>query len=197
MITKVIILAGGKGTRYGGKKQFAMLQGKQLWQHIYEKVAPFVPKEHIVVVGIDVESGSTRNRSVQHGLAYFQDGDRAMIFDAARPMVTQAQVTSLLEIEVPSATFAIPVVDTLVKTDGTPVNRSEYWRVQTPQAFDFKMLWNAIKDDRYALATDETQVMFDEYGIRPMLLEGGDNLMKVTYPNDLLVLENILTRMSE
>lgn len=197
MNTNIIILAGGSGSRYGGKKQFALFRGKPLWQHVYDQVSPLVPKERIVVVGVDVEGGTTRNRSVQHGMAFFPDGDRVMIFDAARPMVTREQVTRLLELKALSATYAMPVVDTLVKTDGTPVNRSEYWRVQTPQAFDFGMLWDAIRDDRYALATDETRVMFDEYGMRPFLLEGGENLMKVTYPEDLSVLENILSHMSK
>ena len=194
METATIILAGGSGTRYGGKKQFALLDGKPLWRHLYDLVADVAPDDRIVVVGVDVEGGTTRNRSVQHGMARLGSTQRVMIFDAARPLVTRGQVARLRAVDTPSATFAMPVVDTLVRTDGTPADRSEYMRVQTPQAFDFDMLWRAVRDDRYAQATDETRVMFDEYGIRPLLLQGGENLMKVTYPEDMVVLQGILAR---
>ena len=37
--------------------------------------------------------------------------------------------------------------------------------------------------------TDETRVLFEEYGIAPTFLDGGENLYKVTYPKDLAFLE--------
>lgn len=194
MTIRAVVLAGGKGKRFHGQKQFVNLRGKQLWRHVYDKLLPLVGRENIVVVGVDIPGGSTRNRSVQNGINYFKDGGRVMIFDAARPMVTTEQIKLLMAVEAESATFAMPCVDTLVKIDGIPVNRSEYMSVQTPQVFDFAKLRAAIKNDRYATATDETRVMFDEYGIRPLLIEGSPLLMKVTYPEDIQVLESILSR---
>ena len=37
--------------------------------------------------------------------------------------------------------------------------------------------------------TDETRVMYEEYGITPTFVEGGENLYKVTYPHDIEYLE--------
>ena len=38
--------------------------------------------------------------------------------------------------------------------------------------------------------TDETRVLYQEYGIPPTFLQGGENLYKVTYPKDLAFLES-------
>ena len=43
--------------------------------------------------------------------------------------------------------------------------------------------------------TDETRVMFEEYGIKPTFVEGGDNLYKVTYPKDIAFLESFFDEL--
>ena len=64
-----IILAGGKGKRFHGKKQFVKINGKVMWQYSYEKVKKFIDNEkNIVVVGIDVPAGKTRTQSVINGM---------------------------------------------------------------------------------------------------------------------------------
>ena len=37
--------------------------------------------------------------------------------------------------------------------------------------------------------TDETRVLYEEYGIAPTILDGGENLYKVIYTKDLAFLE--------
>ena len=38
-MTAGIILAGGKGTRFGGQKQFLEINGKPLWKHVFDKLS--------------------------------------------------------------------------------------------------------------------------------------------------------------
>lgn len=65
--------------------------------------------------------------------------------------------------------------------------------MQCPQAFNYKMLRDALKDeDKYADRTEESRIMSDEYGIDPVFLEGGQNLFKVTFPNDIKYLEQFV-----
>ena len=65
-----IILAGGSGTRFGGnvKKQFLEFHGKELWRHLYDMVVTVLPKDNVVVVGLDIPGGKTRSGSVKNGL---------------------------------------------------------------------------------------------------------------------------------
>ena len=39
--------------------------------------------------------------------------------------------------------------------------------------------------------TDETRVMYEEYGIQPLLTETSDNLIKVTYRKDIYVIRQM------
>ena len=69
------------------------------------------------------------------------------------------------------------------------LTRSDCLRLQTPQAFNYSLLKSAYATGKYTDMTDETRVLFEEYGIAPTFLDGGENLYKVTYPKDLAFLE--------
>ena len=88
------------------------------------------------------------------------------------------------------------IVDTIILTDKTYLNSSDCRHLVSPQAFDFELLYNAYKNcDLSELRTDETRLIYDTYGIKPMFLEGGENLFKVTYPKDIVILEAIYSSM--
>ena len=72
-----IVLAGGQGTRFGGKKQFLEIKGKPLWKHVHDKLCKFISDEDIVVVGVDTEGGITRSQSVINGLTYLKEKGKA------------------------------------------------------------------------------------------------------------------------
>ena len=44
--------------------------------------------------------------------------------------------------------------------------------MQTPQVFNYELLKKAYDTGKYIDMTDETRVMFEEYGIKPTFLEG-------------------------
>lgn len=198
-----IILAGGSGTRFGGevKKQFLEFHGKPLWRHLYDTVISVLPKENVVVVGVDIPGGQTRSGSVKNGLDWVKakgNCRRIVCMEAARALVTKQQLEEIVECESPSCCFVTPVVDTVILTDKTYLTRSECRHLVSPQAFDFNLLYEAYTNcDLSEMRTDETRLMNDTYGIKPVFLDGGDNLYKVTYPKDIAVIEYIYNIMNK
>lgn len=181
------------------KKQFIQFHGKELWRYIYDTACEVLPKNRIVVVGVDIPGGSTRSESVKNGLewiARYRNCNRVVICEAARALVTSKQLQEIIDYKSPSCCYVNPVVDTIILTDKTYLNRSDCRHLVSPQAFDFELLYNAYKNcDLGELRTDETRLIYDTYGIKPMFLEGGENLFKVTYPKDIVILEAIYSSM--
>lgn len=194
-----IILAAGLSTRYGGeKKQDLEFHGKQIWQYSYETAKSIVGNDNIVVVGKDLPGGKTRTESVIIGLkALPKNIDRVVILDAARPLVTKKQIVELLENPNPSCSLVRPLVNTPIFRDGTYVNRNEMYDLLVPQAFDYNLLVEAYESGKFKDMTDETRVMYEYHGIKPTLIETENNLYKITYPGDLLVIESIYQKMKE
>lgn len=192
-MTGAIILAGGQGTRYQKQKQFELLDGIEMWKHVYLKTIKVVEQENVVVVGVDTKGGKTRSESVQIGLHYLQNGyERVVILEAARPLVTIEQIEKLVNDKSASTTYALPLVNTVIGRDGTYFNRDDFYNLLTPQAFDYKLLKQAYDTGKYMDMTDETIVMYLEYGIKPHFILEGENLLKVTYKKDLEVVKQIL-----
>ena len=201
MDTYLIILAGGSGTRFGGpvKKQFIKFHGKELWQYLYDTACQVLPMDHIVVVGIDIPGGKTRNESVKLGLEWIQGKggcSRVIICEAARALVTREQLEKIIAYDSPSCCFVRPVVDTVILLDRTYLTRSECRHLVSPQGFDYNLLHKAYQDcDLEEIRTDETRLMYEKYGIQPDFLDGDENLYKVTYPKDIAVIEMIYQSM--
>ena len=196
-----IVLAAGSGTRFGSQKQFLDFLGKPIWRHIYDKILFFVPKENVVVVGVDILGGITRSRSVMCGLEYLKESkksfDRVVIVEAARPLVTKEQLKNIIEDKHSSSTYALPLVNTIIKRDGTYLNREDYFSLSTPVAFDYVLFSNAYLSGRSFDYTDDTKIMYDFYGIKPHFLEGEENLIKITYKSDLSVLEMLYKKYQD
>ncbi len=194
----VIELAAGLGTRFGEKKQFVEFHGKPIWKHIYDKVLKLVPKENVVVVGVDVPGGIVRSQSVINGLNEFKNRgkhfSRIVVVEAARPLVTIEQLKDIIEDTHKSTTYALPLVSTIIKKDGTYLDRNDYYKMSTPVAFDYDLFSNAYLSDKHYDFTDDTRVMYEHYGIRPYFLEGSENLLKLTYQSDLVILETLSKR---
>jgi len=198
MVWSALLLAAGKGTRYHSSKQDELFHNKELWLYAYETARSIVGPDRIVAVGKDIEGGDTRSGSVLNGLhALPADTDRVVIVEAARPMVTRAQLLELLNDSYPSTSFVRPLVNTVIYRDGTYINREELYDLLTPQAFDYRLLLEAYESGKFADMTDETRVMFEYHGIQPHFLETGSNLFKVTYPGDLDIIESIYKQQIE
>jgi 2-C-methyl-D-erythritol 4-phosphate cytidylyltransferase len=188
-----IILAGGKGVRFNGEKQFIHFHGKPLYKHVYDKVADLV--DEVIIVGIDVKPGETRTKSVLNGLnAVSPNSKRVIILEAARPLVNREQIKTLLNCSSNSCSFATPLIETIIIDGCSYPDRVSCLSFQTPQAFNTQMLIEAYSKNLTADMTDETRVIFEHYNEKPVLYPGGPNLTKVTHPHDIELL-NILIKI--
>lgn len=207
MKTVALIVAAGKGERSGSTlpKQFAPLAGRAMlaWSHNALAAHPAID-EVIVVIGegqeallatavpgaVHVLGGARRQDSVAAGLAAAAGADRILIHDAARPFLSAAVIDRLLAAldTHDGATPVLPVPDTLVSHDGTPVDRAGLNRVQTPQAFRADVLARAHREWQGGEATDDTQ-MVRAIGGGVALVDGDMMLEKVTYSADFAAAE--------
>lgn len=182
-----IIVAGGKGTRFGRKKQNVVWNGKPLWRHVYDKCIQV--SDDVQVMGY---SKLGRQGAVYNGLKKAKHS-RVVILEAARPFVTVDQIKLIGELKYWSSSYAISSVDTIYHTDvNKHLNRKSTVCLQVPQAFDKKLLLEAHEKYKGAKLTSDTELMEKAFGVAPVLILGGDNLKKVTYPKDLKILDVIL-----
>ena len=183
-----IILAAGKGVRFQGKKQFIELNGKALWLHVYDKLLQVVKKENIIVVGVDIEGGETRSESVKKGLNELNNSiDRVIILEAARPLVTVHQIEILLNDKNKSSTFVMPLVNTVIYKDGRYINREDLYELLTPQAFDFKLIWDKHQKaiDQGSLGAWDNSSMLTQIGEKVYFSEGSDLNLKINTIEDV------------
>lgn len=141
-----------------------------------------------------VEGGATRTASVRNALALVRQ-DRVLIHDAARPFLSQTIIADLLEAlkTHDGAAPALPVADALVREDDggvVPVDRTRLFRMQTPQAFQTRVLRTAFihADMDYP---DEVSLARAS-GLSIALVPGEESNFKVTYPQDFERAEQLM-----
>lgn len=150
--------------------------------------------------------GDTRSASSQSALQFAIEHsfDRILLHDAARPLIdihTVARLCDALNVS-EAAIAAVPTIDTIsVSTDGYTIDhtppRDTLWTIQTPQAFPVKVLAEAyarFDQDANAVATDDGGVVRRYMPEIPVkLVNGSRRAQKLTYPEDLVILEALLT----
>ncbi len=133
--------------------------------------------------------------------AYEDDEVRILLHDAVRPLVNQRIITDCIEAlnRYEAVDVAIPSTDTIIEVneEGTisriPV-RSSLRNVQTPQGFRRGTIRRAyeiaLKDPNFQ-TTDDCGVVFRYLPDTPIcVVEGDTKNIKITYPQDLLMLNN-------
>ena len=152
--------------------------------------------------------GATRADTVTAGLHVLAqrgagDTDWVLVHDAARCLVTTAQIDTLIDAcagDAVGGLLAHKLADTLkTATDGlggvrvaSTVDRSDKWLAQTPQMFRIGTLREALQKMGSA-ATDEASAM-EAMGLHPRLVPGGAQNFKVTYPDDFALAEAVLAQ---
>lgn len=216
----VIVVAAGSGSRYGGPKHFELLAGERVidWSIA---VASLCADGVVVVVAANsdlalirgelqvhpkirsvVHGGASRSASVRNGLAAVPESAAVIVVhDAARPLASPQLFTDAVQAirdGAGAAVTAIPVVDTIKRTDGllitATVDRSDLVAVQTPQAFNAALLRQA-----HAIGSDATDDagLVEALGATVVTVPGDVRNLKLTTREDLIVLEAFADEMGE
>lgn len=127
-----------------------------------------------------------------------------LVHDAARPCLRGVDLTRLIamgQADPVGAILAAPVRDTIKRADAQSRShlteaREHLWRALTPQMFRRGGLTRALRAalSAGAVVTDEAMAM-ERLGLKPRLVEGSEDNIKVTTPADLALAEFILKRV--
>ena len=206
-------------------KQYLSIAGKPLLLHTLERLAghPRIAGLMVALAADDscwpgIQSlagkpvlrtigGGERADSVLAGLHGLReqvaDTQFVLVHDAARPCVAHADISRLIELGVLAggALLAAPVRDTLKRADArarvvATEPRESRWRALTPQLFRYGELVAALESAQAdgAAVTDEAMAM-ERRGVRPLLVEGNEDNIKVTTRADLALAEFLLSQV--
>ncbi|HZZ64912.1 MAG TPA: 2-C-methyl-D-erythritol 4-phosphate cytidylyltransferase [Candidatus Baltobacteraceae bacterium] len=211
-----IVLAAGRGIRFGGPKQLVDIAGAPMlsWSlRVFEAMSEI--SDIIVVTEAQwledvaaaaqncavISGGSTRQASGYAGLrALPQRCEGVLIHDGARPLVMAADVRRAMSAVAPghASLLGEPVIDTIKAVDPSGVvretfNRRELWAAQTPQlarVTDMRAAHEAARRDGVD-ATDDAMLLERIGVIVHMVQTSGENF-KVTQPADAVRAQAIL-----
>lgn len=148
--------------------------------------------------------GDTRAQTVLNTLLALKpqvnEDDWILVHDAARPGLTLALLDQLLDSLAHDAVgglLALPLADTLKMSNvdrrvKKTIPRDDLWQAQTPQMFRYHLLKDAL--ERFdGSPTDEAQAI-EALGFEPKLVVGSLRNMKVTYPQDMQLMEVLMQK---
>lgn len=148
-----------------------------------------------------VEGGETRTQSVFNGLKYIEKiygekGINVLIHDAARPFLPLElvrQIVSSLGYS-DAITPTLKMTDSLLKDDKGKISyvpREDIYRVQTPQAFQLKLIMKAYEGLQGESKSDDFQLVLP-LAKSPYLIPGSALNFKITTPDDLYLYDSII-----
>ena len=222
MSTYALIPAAGTGSRLSkdSPKQYLSVAGRPiLWHAVRAVCVPPVESVFVVLSPGDNAfaahdwsafagkleplycGGETRRDSVYNGLvalmATVEADDWMLVHDAARPCLPRKDLDALVretQNDEVGGILALPVADTVKRAFQDRIeateDRSRLWLAQTPQMFRAGLLIQALKRAKGA-PTDEASAV-EQLGLRPRLVAGSRENLKVTWPEDLAIAETIL-----
>ncbi|MBD3285764.1 2-C-methyl-D-erythritol 4-phosphate cytidylyltransferase [candidate division WOR-3 bacterium] len=221
MVRFGLILAAGRGERFGAPKQQAILGGHPLalWSILAFEQCPEIDLIVLVVdePGVEffehqikmreiekveaiVPGGAERVDSLKAGLKVLPHEGRVAVHDGARPFVRSEDITEgfyTLDKE-GSAIYALEVTDTLKRIEKgmliETVSRDGLYRAQTPQFYPLPILKEALRraEEEGFVGTDEASYV-ERMGFGIHILTGREENIKITFPQDLELAEKLLT----
>ena len=214
-----LVPCAGTGSRAGtpGPKQYERIAGQPMVWHTLAALAAVRRISRTLVVVAPGDGffernptsamvvpcgGATRAASVSNGLYELTrvgatHHDWVLVHDAARCLITPALVDQLIDAcsnDEVGGLLAHRLPDTLKREEGGRVaqtlERDDKWLAQTPQMFRIGLLMQALERIG-GDATDEATAV-EALGHRPLLVPGGSQNLKVTYPDDFALAEAVL-----
>ena len=148
---------------------------------------------------LPVPGGDTRQASVRAGLEALalHAPEIVLVHDGARPIIPEFTIPNLLKALAThqGAIPALPVADTIKRVQDNRITatvpREHLFRAQTPQAFHFP-LFLALHRSAAQTATDDASIL-EAAGHAVAIVPGHEDNIKLTYPEDRIRLERLLT----
>lgn len=228
-----IVLSAGTGSRMKSDipKQYMDLNGRPVIYYSLKAFEDSNVESIVLVTGRDdieycrkeivekygftkvkaiVAGGAERYDSVFEGLKAINDCDYVMIHDGARPMLDSNIIERAWKgaVEYRACVVGMPVKDTIriVGTDGTAIStpdRKSLWQIQTPQAFDYRLIYEAYSKvladvkagKQKANITDDAMIVECASHVKVHMTEGDYCNIKITTPEDIQVAEIFLKKM--
>lgn len=222
-----IVPAAGVGKRMQADcpKQYLTINSKTILEHTVEKLLSHESIDQVIIALSKedpyfqelaianhpqvkrVEGGKERVDSVLAGLKTVdrQKYNWALVHDAARPCITDLDISSLIDNCIAKnigGILASPVKDTMKRTlDNNLIEKTEcreqLWHALTPQFYPVDDLHQAIEHGlaNQSNITDESSAI-ELFGLPSQVVAGrGDNI-KITQPDDLAYATFILSSQS-
>lgn len=220
-----VILAAGEGRRMHSSlpKQFMELEGKPVLRYTLERFLEFDPQIRLIVVlpadrmeywreychhtGFRpamrlVTGGLTRFHSVQNALEYVPEDALVAVHDGVRPLLAADFLKELFDKAVRSRAVipVLPLVESVRELQGAglsrAVDRSRFVSVQTPQVFHADLLKRAYAQPYSPAFTDDATVV-ESLGIKISLCDGRRENLKITTPEDLVLVRSFISLPQE
>ncbi|WP_041598512.1 2-C-methyl-D-erythritol 4-phosphate cytidylyltransferase [Hahella chejuensis] len=159
---------------------------------------------------ISVAGGEERSTSVLNALEKIESHaaieDWVLVHDVARPCFRISDISNLMRLlwnTQPGGLLGVPVADTVKRTNEkgevlATVSRANLWRAYTPQMFRFGALLSALRQgsEKGVHITDEASAI-EAQGLKPVMVEGHSDNIKITHPQDLPLAEIFLRRIMQ
>lgn len=214
-----IIVAGGNGSRMGNDlpKQFLLMGGIPVLMHTIQSFYDFDPSLQLILVLPESEmetwsglclhyqfgiahqvicGGDTRFQSVKNGLSLALDCPLIAIHDGVRPLVSHDTLLRCFKCaeEKGAAIPVLPANESLREgslDQSSPVDRSHFYLVQTPQVFRASIIQKSYLQTFIPQFTDDASVV-EHSGNAVHLVLGNRENIKITFPEDLMIAELFL-----
>jgi 2-C-methyl-D-erythritol 4-phosphate cytidylyltransferase len=222
----LILVAGGTGSRmnHAVPKQFILINGKPIILHSLDAFFKFDSTlQCVVVMHHDwikefekmivnysfknqitiVKGGETRFQSAKNGLESIQNVEGIVgVHDAARPLVSQRTIQLAYQKakESGNGVPAIGIQESLREVNGNAskaVNRDTLKSIQTPQCFNLASLKSVYSNAVFNPSFTDDATVFESAGHHIHLVEGNRENLKITNPEDVLIVETFLNNNSK
>ena len=215
MLNIGVVLAGGVGQRYASSvpKQYHKLAGREVISYAINALKNSQTIDAIIVVcdknyqdriideyNVEVcNGGDTRNKTVKNAIDYilkrYVDCSNVIFIDSARPLCRAVDIDICIKAlnDYDIVITGQKITDSLGSYSERNLNRENYYLVQTPEAFRFKILKDNfdVKSNCTALYQQipVNKSLYVYFGIR--------NNIKITYPGDIGYIENNFSEILE
>jgi 2-C-methyl-D-erythritol 4-phosphate cytidylyltransferase len=208
----MVIVAAGASERFGDDKLTREIDGRPLLWHTVNGVIGSVDRCVLVVRPDLIEwartqqpevevviGGATRTQSEIAGVDSLDDSFGLIgIHDGARPVVSEQLIEGLFVAadRVGGAIPVVPVEDVLVDQHGAVVAGA--YRAQTPQVFrgaELSACLRAAAEEGYR-GHDTADVVQRYSNLAITTVPGDETNVKVTFPEDLVIVEQVLRGLS-